>query len=59
MMTALMVAALDGYGEVVGILIKEKADVNQKDTNVRITMYTFHINFAKISNRTLDYLIFC
>ena len=54
-----MVAAYYGYGEVVDMLIKAKADVNQKDTDVRIAICAFHINIAKISNRTLDYLIFC
>ena len=59
MFTALMVAAYRGYGEVVGILIKAKANVNHKSTDVRIAICTFHINIAKIYNRTLDYLIFC
>ena len=59
MLTALMVAAYRGNGEVVDMLIKAKADVNQKSTDVRIAISTFHINIAKISNRTLDYLIFC
>ena len=59
MRTALMLAAEKGYLEVVDMLIKAKADVNQKCTKVRIAICTFHINIAKISNRTLDYLIFC
>ena len=52
MMTALMVAAEKGYVEVVDMLIKAKADVNQKSTDVRIAICTFHINIAKIYNRT-------
>ena len=54
-----MVAADRGYEEVVDMLIKAKADVNQRSKDVRIAICTFHINIAKISNRTLDYLIFC
>ena len=59
MQTALMMAALWGYSDIVDLLIKAKADVNYKSTDVRIAICTFHINIAKISNRTLDYLIFC
>ena len=38
-----MVAAWRGYGEVVDMLIKAKADVNHKNTDVRIAISKFYI----------------
>ena len=42
MHTALMVAAKKGNGEMVDLLIKAKADVNQKSTDVRVAISTFY-----------------
>ena len=47
MQTALMLAARRGNGEVVDMLIKAIANVNQKSTDVRIAICTFHINMPK------------
>ena len=38
MRTALMVAASQGYKDVVDMLIKAQSDVNQKSTDVRIAI---------------------